>query len=197
MENPNVHSFWDAFFHHLDDPTTVALFPNQKERLRFQCVIGFTALDASIHQYWSGEVIPEWDALLTLIHATSPQIDSVEAEHPWLLTFMNRAQLRASLAFLALTAKPEDIHPNYIDFALILLLSNSARLKEPSFQKFITNFFKLQKVKSACQQSGNNFDELSGFEALKLLKDFEAEAQTWSQCFITHSVPQNKNAIAA
>jgi len=195
-----VSIFWEAFFHYLHDTNLSGLFYTPTEKLRFQCLVGFTALDASMNFYWQGEIIPDWPETLCLIYATLEDEESISLLCKEAQPYLSKSQIVASLRFLSHTGEAEKFSPTFVDVGLLLLMRSPTKLDDPNFLELTRNLFKMQKTRNACFHTGRSFEELAGFESLKLLENFESEGQLLSPCFSTHPLkglqPENQKQAA-
>ena len=179
-------AFWEAFDYFQHDPMADTLFPVSVERLRFQCLIGFTALDATLTLFWQHQILPEWNEILTLSDILVND-DSVLNEYLQMTEHdLKKAQWVASLRFLANTGEPEKFSPTFTDIGIILLLCGGSRLKDPNYIELTNSLFRMQKYRNSCIHTGREFNELAGFEAIKLLEKFMKHGQRFSPFFTKH-----------
>ena len=181
-----VNTFWEAFFHFSKDSTVDALFETSIEQSRFRCLIGFTALDASLSFYWKQEVLRDWAETLTLLNITLEDRQALDSILACFQGHLGRAQMIASLRFVAQTGEPETFSPTFVDVAIVLFVRSHPQFRSVELIEFLKSLCRLQKIRNACFHTGRNFDEVGARWALQLLERFESEAQAFSPCLATH-----------
>ena len=178
-----AEEYWQAFEVYHDNQAHCAHFKRESERLRFLSLLAFTSLDAQVNAFWLIRVLPEWQEVLSLID----NLLKDDSELAKLLELagpeLNRAQMIASLRFIAHSGEPSKFSPTFTDCGLVWLLMSEARAADAKYVRVAKVLFHLQRIRNSCFHTGREFNELKGKEALFLLHEWKEIAPSMHPAF--------------
>jgi hypothetical protein len=164
-----AHYFWNAFFSYTQSNTVSG--EEHSEGLRHRCLLGFTAIDASLCFYWKQIVVPEWSEFQSLINEVINQPDLRNLVGETTSTHFNRAQWMASLRFIQNTGDPENFSPTFVDAAIALAINGP---DTPSQE--LELLWHLQKARNCAIHTGREWTKLQGYQAIAKIEEFYKSA---------------------
>jgi hypothetical protein len=192
-----AQDFWNVLENFCDVPENLPPFSRDTEKTRFLCLLGFTSLDAQLNAYWASRALPEWQEIVSLIHATLDDEKTLNRLLDVDGHDLTRTQLIASLRFFTELDSPEKFSPSGIDCALLWLLLGDLENQNEDYFRVAKIIFQLAKIRASCFQTTRDFNELKGREAIILFHRLRDFAPAHSPAFLGETVPSNMQHIKA
>ena len=164
-----AHSFWKKFSRTPQKNEGATSAAEHLEELRYRCVLGMIALDASISVAWRERVLPEWSEYLCLASSVLSDKEELAKYQALSKNSFSRAQWMASLRFVHNISEPAKFSPTFCDFACLVFLSAGSAVANPALVTTLTSLFRLQQIKNACFHTAREFSKEIGQEGLQLL----------------------------